>query len=454
MKSEKQKKKRGIFGTLFGVIGTVILTLLLAAIGLTAYLLISMKRDPVVTRTLQEYAQTEPDPSFEHLSFTEEGYMTQTYSEEDIGFFIAKYLDKEKIDPWSLLEEVPVSDLSLKGFDIRLENGGAVVCAEGAWRSIRLTARALLNIDADKGTIILSPDAVKLAGIRIPVSLIDRFFKTDIADQSLSYAPETVLLSEIARASAEDGKISFTGPMATEFLDYNDLSENRIRMTRLCQKDYAFAAATLDTEGADPAERYAVILPDISEEADTYNDYLDKLFCLLSGTAVRKTAMYQNNFGMALRWFPETYEYSYNDRRPKAYDEYYVCFRQFKTISAKIAGDYSSGRLRIGKDKVTYNGKAFSFEDYFGSNYRFYRPFLEMDGGRMCTARRQKGSSANAAMLLRGKDGCGFLVVIYRAENYSIIPVREDAFLGFMASDTVPEILLSDTAQFTGKTQW
>ena len=182
MKSEKQKKKRGFFGTLFGVIGTVILTLLLAAIGLTAYLLISMKRDPVVTRTLKEYAQTEPDPSFEHLSFTEEGYMTQTYSEEDVGFFIAKYLDKEKIDPWSLLEEVPVSDLSLKGFDIRLENGGAVVCAEGAWRSIRLTARALLNIDADKGTIILSPEAVKLAGIRIPVSLIDRFFKTDIAD--------------------------------------------------------------------------------------------------------------------------------------------------------------------------------------------------------------------------------------------------------------------------------
>ena len=113
MKSEKQKKKRGLFGTLFGVIGTVILTLLLAAIGLTAYLLISMKRDPVVTRTLKEYAQTEPDPSFEHLSFTEEGYMTQTYSEEDVGFFIAKYLDKEKIDPWSLLEEVPVSDLSL-----------------------------------------------------------------------------------------------------------------------------------------------------------------------------------------------------------------------------------------------------------------------------------------------------------------------------------------------------
>ncbi|MBP0986388.1 MAG: hypothetical protein J6P39_05205, partial [Oscillospiraceae bacterium] len=119
MKRNREKKKRGFFGVLFGTIGVLILIVLLSAAGLAAYLIISMDRDPVVTRTVQEYADTQPDTSFRHLSFTEDGMMTQSYSGEDIGWFISQLMAKEKIDPESYLDDIPVPDLELRGFDLQ-----------------------------------------------------------------------------------------------------------------------------------------------------------------------------------------------------------------------------------------------------------------------------------------------------------------------------------------------
>jgi hypothetical protein len=444
MKRNRKKKRRGFFGMLFGTIGVLILIVLLSAAGLAAYVLISMNRDPVVTRTVQEYADTQPDTSFRHLSFTEDGMMTQSYSEEDIGWFISQLMAKEKIDPESYLEDIPVPDLELRGFDLQLDEDRTAVCVEGAWRTIRIVARVLVDIDLIDGAVTVSPDAVEIAKIKIPFSLIDRYFKTDIAVQSVSYAPEPVVMKEITEISSGEGKLSFTGPMATEILDYAELPENRLRITRLSLKDYRYAAAVLDTQGEDPAVRYAAILPVITEDPDEYVEFMDQLFSLVSATANRKIGLSQKNLKMALRWMPEYEEYGYTDRRNESYDAYYVCFRMFKTISTKIARDYASGRLKVSGNEFTYNGKTFSFEDYFGSSFKIYRPFLGMDEGRMCIAKKERPSGSNAAMLLRGTDGFGYLVAIFGADAYSIIPLEEEMYRQYLASDTVPVIVIAE----------
>ena len=90
MKSEKQKKKRGFFGILFRLIGIIILIILIAAAGLSAFILVKMNRDPVETRSIQEYLDSEPDLSFRHLSFNDDAVMNQSYSEEDIGYFLGR----------------------------------------------------------------------------------------------------------------------------------------------------------------------------------------------------------------------------------------------------------------------------------------------------------------------------------------------------------------------------
>ena len=236
--------------------------------------------------------------------------------------------------------------------------------------------------------------------------------------------------------------------MATEILDYAELSENRLRVMRLSQSKYSYAAAVLDTQGDDPAVRYSAILPVIEEDPDEFIVFLDQLFTVTSATATRKVGIGQKNFGIAERWFPGFDEYGYDSRRSEAYDEYYVCFRFLSTISARISDDYSYGRLRRSGGEFLYYGEPFSFEEYFGSSYKLYRPFFGMEEGRMCTAKKEKGSSEYPAMLLRGNDRCGFAVVIYGSDHYSILPLKEDAFIQYLASDTVPELLLSDTDQF------
>ena len=450
MKREREKKERGFFRKLFGAIGVIILIVLIAAVSLSAYILISMKRDPVVSRSIQDYMGSQPDASFRHLSFTEDGRMTQSYSEDDIGYFIGNYLESEDIDPGSFLDEVPVSDLELKGFDLQLQTGKSAVCVEGAWRGIRIVARVLMDIRTEGDSITVTPDAFEIAGIRIPVSLIDRLFKTDIASISMDYSPELALLREVSEITSGEGRLDFTGPMATDILDYTDLSENRIRVTRLCQKKYGLAAPVLDTQGDDPAVRYASLIPLITEDPDRYLEYLDQLFTLISATATRKIGIGYKNYKMALRWFPDFYEYDYTDPRTEAYDEYYVCFRFLKTITTKIASDYSSGRLSISGSGCTYDGRAFSFEDYFGSSFRIYRPFFGMEEGRMCAAKKSADAGSCPAMLLRGCDGYGFVVAVFGAEVYSILPLKEEEYQQYLSSETVPVILLSDAAQFIG----
>lgn len=448
MKSEKQKKKRGFFGILFRLIGIIILIILIAAAGLSAFILVKMNRDPVETRSIQEYLDSEPDLSFRHLSFNDDGVMTQSYSEEDIGYFLGRYLESEGIDPEALLTEIPVKGIELKGFDLELDPDRTAVCAECTWKKIRIVGRFLADVRSDNGNIVLSLSGIEIAGIRIPVSLIDRCFKTNLAEMSVVYSPEPALIREISDISVGEGKVDITGLMETEFLDYTDLSENRIRVTRLSQERYGYAAATLDTLGDDPAVRFAAIIPVVKADPERYVDYLDQLFTLISATATRKIGIGYKNFGIALRWFPDFDEYDYTDRRSEAYDEYYVCFRFLKTISTKISGDYYAGRLRTSGNGFSYYGDPFSFDDYFGSDYRIYRPFFGMDEGRMCIARREEGSYGNPAMLLRGNDGCGFLVVIYGAEDYSILPLKEEVFLKYLGSDDLPQIVLSDTGQF------
>lgn len=447
-KSKMEKKRRGFFGIFFGVILWTLLIVIVAAASLTGYIWIDMIRDPVETLALEEYEQSAPDPEFRHLSFSEDGRMTQSYDEGDIGYFCAQYMKKENIDLESYIADYP--DIQLKGIRIELNGDGAGLCAEGAYKRIRLVARLNFTIEMENGLIRTALSDVNIAGIRIPVSLIDWVFKTHIARESLDYEPELAVLESIEKLEVGDGVISISGPMSTKMLDDSSLPENRIRIMRLSQKDVRYVGALLDSDDSDPAVRYSPMLPVLMEDPDQYTEFLDQLFRVRSATFVRQLGIGWKNYKMAMRWYPEFDEWQYEKIRESVYDEYYVCFRFLKTIASKLSDAWSSGRIQEGSSGLTYGGGSFSFTSFFGSDYRLYRPFFGLDDAKLCIC-RTSGTSSRIGILTRGTDGFGYVVVCEGYDDYRILPLREEVFTGYMNSTELVEILLYDTDQFAVK---
>ncbi len=432
---KKEKKKRGFFGVLFGVLFWLIVTVVLAAGSLTGYIWNSMRTDPVVTMMPEEWRESEPDSSFRHLSFSSDGRMTQSYDEGDAAYFCAGYMEFEHIDPRSYVEDLP--GVELTGIKVELKEGRASMCAEGTLKGIRLIARVIFNTEFRDGTVILTPSELRIANIAVPVSLIDRFFKTEIESSVFEYDLDNVLLSNIEKFEIGDGCVSVTGPMSTEILEGTELGTDRIRIMRLSQKSVPYIGELLDSKETDPAVRYATLLEKITEDPDEYLSFLDQLFSVRSAAFINRLGLHTKNYGLGLRWMTDFEQMKYVNVRNELYDEYYVIYRFLKTISGRLSSAYGSGRISAGN---------ISYKEFFGSDYKFYGPFLDLDNAKGCVCRTSYGSYFG--ILLRGADGFGY-VIACEGDDFRILPLKESVFEDLMSSGSTPEIQLNNQELFS-----
>ena len=447
-KEKKVKKKAGFFRILFGTIGALVFLVVLTAAGLGYYVFRNMKNDPITVATLKEYAKEPADTSFSHISFTGEGWMTQTFCDSDVRFFLSKYMDDQKIDPNDYIADTGVDGLELEGITAGIVPDQLEIGAVGAYKGIRLVARVYLDLTYSEGEIRAVPEKIKIAGVPVPVSLIDRYFNTDIQSMSFEYRPDEVFLSSIESMEVNEGRLSFSGPMNTYIIDDVPINRTRIMLMRLGQRNVKHAGAAIGTKGTDPAVRYGYVLGELTEDPEQFKEFLGEAFSVTSAARTVSLGIGYKNYGMAKRWYPEFDANDFTAPREETYDTYYVLFRYMLTISEKISSAYSSGRLRAGSDGFYYNGSPFSFKDFFGSNYKLYDSFFGLENARMCKFRKSAGGQVYPAILLRGVDDYGYVLAVYSSGQYDAFVMKEDAFTGLMESSSVPEVILDKPELF------
>ena len=138
MKKSKEKKKRGFFRILFGTIAALISLVILSAAGLGIYLYTNMKNDPVTVNSLEEYIKAPADTEFRHLSFSKDGWMTQTFDDSDVRYFLARYLKDEGIDLQDYFTDTGIDGLNYDGFTAHLIPEQLEITGVGRYKSIRL----------------------------------------------------------------------------------------------------------------------------------------------------------------------------------------------------------------------------------------------------------------------------------------------------------------------------
>ncbi len=448
MKKSKEKKKRGFFRIFLGTITALISLVILSAAGLGIYLYLNMKNDPVTVNSLEEYINTPADTEFRHLSFSKDGWMTQTFDDSDVRYFLARYLKDEGIDLQDYFTDTGIDGLSYEGFTAHLIPGQLEIPGVGRYKSIRLVARILMDITMNEGVITAVPAKIRIAGVSVPVSLIDRYLKTDIGSQVFEYQPEEVFLSSIGRFSVEEGSVSFSGPMNTYLIDDAPLLKSRLMLMRLGLEEIRYAGSAIDSVGTDPAVRYRDILEVAVQKPEEFIEFLRHVFSITTMPKTIGLGIQTKNYAMAERWYPDFNANDFVSLSNEVYDKYYVLYRFMKNISGSIASGFSSGRLRVRGDGIYYNGNPFSAKEFFGSNYKFYTPFFELEEGKMCTVRKQAGARQYAGMLIRGADDHGYLMVFYGEDSYDILEVKEEVFQAAMNSSELTDFNLSARDNF------
>ena len=135
MKKSKEKKKRGFFRIFLGTIVTLISLVILSAAGLGIFLYLNMKNDPVTVNSLEEYINTPADTEFRHLSFSKDGWMTQTFDDSDVRYFLARYLKDEGIDLQDYFTDAGIDGLTYEGFTARLIPEQLEITGVGRYRA-------------------------------------------------------------------------------------------------------------------------------------------------------------------------------------------------------------------------------------------------------------------------------------------------------------------------------
>ena len=456
-RNKEKKSRRGCFRFVFGIFkaaGILVLLMLIAAVTVGIHLYRSMRDDPVTVRRLEEYrrAQVECEPG--RISFSEDGTMTQSYSADEIMWLFTRVLGNEKIDVSEYVNRIP--GLTFRGVALETDGEDAVLCAEGDISGVRIVLRSgiVIRPELTADLITLIPEWFSAGKIKIPVSLIDsvirfvsRFIKADTAytgagGMEMSFGYQPVVLQRVASMKCENGRFVISGPMSTSLIDSHVLELFRIRLMRLTQTGEELAGPVIDTEGDDPAYRYASLLPLITDQPEKYIEFLEQFFPLCSEKFVKD--LFEKDFGIAKMWFPEPDHERYAARRQELLNDYYRKVKYMRTICDKTSNGFYYGRYTIKKDGTYYQGKNFDPYAFYGAEYSKYRTFLDIENARICTVRRTADERQAAGMLLRGADGGGYLVEFYTAVEYDIYPLNEGMFTQMMQAEETPEIILTE----------
>lgn len=425
-------RKRSAFAKIAGIIGGLLLAVFIAAAVLIGCAIWKMKTDDVMTYTLEEALDIEPDPGFPHLSFTEDGIMTQSYSDLDLTWFIAKQLKNEAFDPADHLPKIV--GLTMDRGAVAIKDGYAQAVIEAAYKGIRLILRVNCQVSFEPGGQVLTGrlKAVEVLGAEIPVSFLDSILRTGLSDTEITYQIENVLLKEVDSITMSEGALSFSGPVDTDLFENHAMDETRIRIMRLTQKSEDLASPLMDSDSEDPAERLSPIIDRLVGEPDLFVEMMDQLFVASTATFTRQLGLTYKNNGLAQRWFTVYDELGYIDLRQSLYDEYYVMYRFLKSMTTKMSGAYTAGRFRNGENGMTYNGAPFDPESFFGRDYKLLRPFFSFEEGKLCEVLKSNNQGKRLGAILPGTDGFGHLVIFRDSNTFEIVPLPEEQYEMYM----------------------
>ena len=459
----KEKKKKSFGHVLFSVIGWLLLAALLVLVAAFFLIRDRLAKEPLVLDDIRACAETASTGSARHLSFDADANMTVVFDKNDLWYFLLHYYGEDWMEKKN--EAYSAVHLRLTGFGLELsEEDGIVLNVEAALFKSRLAFRVPCRMTFADGTLTVRPVDVVVLGHSISVnrltsSRLARLLQITKEDLSFTYTPDLTYLQSIDRVHIGDGTVSFTGNLATDWLEQNVISSSRITVMRLMQESGRYVGPVLDRYAADPPGCYEPLLPVLQAEPGVFTRFLSEYYALVPSAS---RGLAEKNEGMLWRWYPD-FQNDFTSDSFQMREDYEICFKILKSISSKMSAPFSRKSITVKKGELFYKNAPFSLESVFTDNYGMYSAYFDLENSRFCFYLRfpygypdypplsklidtadsissppEKGISYAPSLLLRGADGFPYLLAFTGGDGYEIREIDEALYHTLLTSEVVP----------------
>lgn len=331
----------------------VLLILLLLLVGAVSFLYYSVVKAPLELDNPQQMAASAPMSVEERFRFFSAEQTVQVRMDAaDIWSLILAHTGNDFLD--TINEKLSSYPVSVSGCAIRMDEDGLRMDLELFYGNTRLVTRVPCELEISGHHISLTPIAVKLGVIPLPVGGL-------LSSVKLEYDLQLPVLSDVTQLSFVRDGLLLTGTMEQDFRSLVPRDKTLDYAKVFCES-MQFLADSLQT-----GEGYTALMSRLEQEPGLIETLYRDLF-ILAGSEVRAEYL-ESRYGLTQRFFPGI-DFTAVTAEHEAINEQIntqsVSLTQFFT---KLVNDYNDKNFRLSGGEFLQNGKPFQAAQYGAGEY-------------------------------------------------------------------------------------
>lgn len=333
--------------------GIVLLILLLLLIGTAGFLYYSVFKAPLALDDPQQMVASTPMSPEERFRFFPADQTAQVRMDTaDIWCLILAHTGTDF--PAAINTELSPYSLSVSGCAIHIDEDGLQLDLELFYRDTRLVAKVPCALEVTGKHISLTPTAVKLGGIPLPVGSL-------LSSVKLEYDLDLPVISDVTQVGFVEDALLLTGPMEQDIRTLVPLDEKLYQTAVFCGSRYPLADS-LRTQGG-----YASLLSHLEQDPGSVEELYRELFTLASPKVT--TAYLDDRFGLTQRFFPGI-DFSATAAEQNALNEQLTSLsNSLEQFFTSLGNDYNDKNFRLSNGEFLKKGKPFDAAQYGAGKY-------------------------------------------------------------------------------------
>lgn len=431
--TEKKEKRRS-------PAGIILLIILLLLAGGAGYLYYSVVKAPVELDDPQKMAASAPMSAEERFQFFPADQTVQIKMDAaDLWSLILEHAGNDFLD--TINQELSSYGLTVSGCGIHMEEEGLKLDMELLYGDKRLVAKVPCALEISGGYISLTPTAVKLGVIPLPVGGL-------LSNLKLEYDIKLPVIAEVTQFSFAEGALLLTGP--TDIPALVPQEEMLHRCAIFCESLQS-VADTLESE-----EGLAAVFARLEQEPGSVEALYRDLFTMADPEVTGEYL--DSRFGLTQRFLPGIDFSAVAAEHTALIEELTPQVSVLEQFFTNLTSDYNEKKFRLSDGVFYYNWQPFQAAQYaagkFDALFQVLDPesvfliLVDAEDGfirktssfyRMCEENQQFTQAVDfnktyiLGCVLRSVDGDPFLmyeVEITQGNTYSrditLVPLTEE----------------------------